>query len=129
MPLVSLERGHGLTGIVLFATAVLANAWAPYRVMLARKVHGVKYPLLYAPGTDENATKFNCIQRAHQNLLENLPTHYILTLLSSVYRPEISAVACAVRLLGFVYYFEGYSTGVPENRFRGKFGISTNFRS
>ena len=33
----------------------------------------MKYPLLYATGDDENSKTFNCIQRAHQNSLENLP--------------------------------------------------------
>ena len=38
----------------------------PYR-------YNVKYPLLYATGDDEASKTFNCIQRAHQQSLENLP--------------------------------------------------------
>ncbi len=35
--------------------------------------YNVKYPLLYANGDDEASKTFNCIQRAHQQSLENLP--------------------------------------------------------
>lgn len=35
--------------------------------------YNVKYPALYAEKGTPNADKFNCVQRAHQNSLENLP--------------------------------------------------------
>lgn len=35
--------------------------------------YGVKYPALYAPGSDDSANAFNCVQRGHQNSLEQLP--------------------------------------------------------
>jgi MAPEG family len=38
--------------------------------------YGVKYPALYAPGSDDNANAFNCVQRGHQNSLEQLPHFY-----------------------------------------------------
>ncbi len=48
------------------------------QVMQARKKFAVEYPALYADKDnckDEKAREtFNCIQRAHQNCLENLPT-------------------------------------------------------
>jgi glutathione S-transferase len=34
---------------------------------------------MYAEQSDKNAKAFNCVQRAHQNLLENMP--FFLTLL------------------------------------------------
>ena len=43
------------------------------RLPLRTLRYNVKYPLLYATGDDENSKTFNCIQRAHQNSLENLP--------------------------------------------------------
>jgi MAPEG family len=38
--------------------------------------YGVKYPALYASGSDDNANAFNCVQRGHQNSLEQLPHFY-----------------------------------------------------
>jgi glutathione S-transferase len=35
--------------------------------------YNVKYPALYADKGTPNADAFNCVQRAHQNSLENYP--------------------------------------------------------
>lgn len=56
---------------VAFTAAVVQ--WQAARVMKARKECGVAYPTLYAPGTDELATRFNCTQRAHQNSIVRCP--------------------------------------------------------
>ena len=41
----------------------------------------MKYPLLYAPTEHKDAEAFNCVQRGHQNSLENLPAHLATTLI------------------------------------------------
>ena len=38
---------------------------------------------MYAEQSDKNAKAFNCVQRAHQNLLENLPVFFSLLLTAS----------------------------------------------
>jgi hypothetical protein len=64
--------------------------------------YGVKYPALYAPGSDANANAFNCVQRGHQNSLEQLP-HFL-----SVFAPS----AIKVRAGTFCYRM------TPEHRSR-----------
>ncbi|KAL4426527.1 hypothetical protein ABPG77_008385 [Micractinium sp. CCAP 211/92] len=97
------------------------NIWMGMKVGQARRKYEVKYPALYAPAGHKNEKEFNCIQRAHQNSLENLPTLYALLLTAGVRFPISAAVAGAVALLGRIVYFNGYSTGDPKNRQRGGF--------
>jgi glutathione S-transferase len=69
----------------------------------------------------EDMKTYNCVQRAHQNSLEHLPSFYALTLLAGARFPVAAASASAVYLLGRVAYFLGYSTGDPKGRMRGSF--------
>ena len=47
--------------------------------------YGVKYPMLYAPGSDDSANAFNCVQRGHQNSLEQLP-HFFAVFAPSAFK-------------------------------------------
>ena len=46
--------------------------------------YGVKYPALYASGSDDNANAFNCVQRGHQNSLEQLPHFFAVFATSAI---------------------------------------------
>ncbi len=48
------------------------------KVSQARKKFGVRYPALYADSSNKDADAFNCVQRGHQNSLEQLP-HFLST--------------------------------------------------
>jgi MAPEG family len=51
-----------------------------------------------------------------QNILENYPQFLSLLAMASVHRPAVAAALGAVRILGFVGYAVGYSTGDPKGR-------------
>eukprot|EP00124_Ichthyophonus_hoferi_P003976 Ihof_evm2s389 gene=Ihof_evmTU2s389 len=115
----SVQPGHGYVALSLVFSALTVHLYGGHLVHKARKLYNVTYPKLYADGDDEKAKMFNCVQRGHQNVLENLATHYMLTMVSCGYRPTIAAVACIVRTLGFCSYMKGYATGKPERRATG----------
>lgn len=90
-------------------------------VIKARKKFSVKYPQMYADESNKNAAEFNCIQRAHQNSLENLASFYAFLGLAGFRYPISGAVAGAAYLLGRIAYFMGYCGGGPQGRHRGGF--------
>lgn len=52
------------------------------QVVLPVRRYGVKYPALYASDSNANANAFNCVQRGHQNSLEQLP-HFLTVFVAS----------------------------------------------
>ncbi|KAJ7859585.1 hypothetical protein B0H13DRAFT_2075042 [Mycena leptocephala] len=89
-------------------------------VSKARARSGVEYPRAYADKAEmeanENAVRFNCAQRAHQNTLENLPMLYSMTLITSLKYPVLAASALGLWSLARVGYTLGYSSGNPKKR-------------
>ncbi|OWZ22574.1 Microsomal Glutathione S-transferase [Phytophthora megakarya] len=118
---VSLQPAHGYIPFVVIG-AGLVGTWAGIKVGVARKQYNIPYPQMYAEKKEKNAKEFNCVQRAHQNVLEHLPLFYAMLATSSIYRPTIAAAAGVVRLAGFVMYVKGYSSGDPGKRRKGNFG-------
>ena len=87
--------------------------------MKARKAFNVPYPALYAESSHKNAKEFNCVQRAHQNSLENLISFYPLLILAGARFPITAAVAAVLYNVGRILYFNGYCTGDPKARMKG----------
>ncbi|TMW56475.1 hypothetical protein Poli38472_006485 [Pythium oligandrum] len=116
-----LEKEHGY---LLFVVVVLfiVNAWAGVKVGKARKLYDVPYPEMYAEKSNKNAKAFNCVQRAHQNMLENMPLFLVLLFTSAIFRPQAAAIFGLIRVLGFAVYVQSYASGDPTKRFRGAFG-------
>ncbi|OQR80691.1 hypothetical protein ACHHYP_17298 [Achlya hypogyna] len=123
-----LQPEHGYVILVGVLTGFV-NAWAGMKVGSARKLYDIKYPQMYAEKADKNFNAFNCVQRAHQNLVENLPVHFMLLATSSLFRPGYAAIAGLVRVLGFIAYVQGYASGNPAKRMNGGFGYLGLFAS
>ncbi|KAF6030851.1 hypothetical protein EB796_010838 [Bugula neritina] len=66
---------------------------------------------------------FNCIQRVHQNTLEDYPQFLALIFLGGLKHPSVSAGAGLVIILGRVFYALGYYTGDQSKKRRGGFMI------
>jgi glutathione S-transferase len=111
-----------LLNCLLFDDVTMQHMYMATGVMSARKKYGVAYPLEYAnPSDNKNADAFNCVQRGHQNSLENLPSFLSLLCISGLTYPVSASLAGAVYLAGRVMYFRGYSTGDPKKRMQGGF--------
>ncbi|KAK9846254.1 hypothetical protein WJX81_000105 [Elliptochloris bilobata] len=117
----ALPPAFGYVLIVLFASVFVHHFFMSFAVGAARKKYNVKYPAMYADKGTPNADKFNCVQRAHQNSLENFPQFLILLITAGLRFPVTAAIAGVVYIAGRITYFMGYSTGDPDKRLRGMF--------
>ncbi|EKX43349.1 hypothetical protein GUITHDRAFT_110766 [Guillardia theta CCMP2712] len=113
-----LPREYGYVCIVVVLGFIL-NMYLTMNVVSARKKYGIKYPALYAPPGHKHEVAFNCIQRAHQNTLETFAFVMIRMLLCGVQYPIASAFLGALWVIGRFVYGYGYSTGDPNERFKG----------
>jgi len=107
-----------LDALLAGATAVF-NQYCAIRVMKARKAEGVAFPTLYAAGDSPSAVRFNCVQRGHQQFLENLPITALLVGLIAQLAPRLAVGLAATWLAGRVIYFNGYAAGDPKGRVPG----------
>jgi len=85
-----------------------------------RKAAGIEYPRLYAEKAEMAASpaafKFNCVQRAHANTLENIPQVYLMTIVLGLKHPVVAASALGMWVLSRVFYTRGYASGIPAER-------------
>ena len=70
----------------------------------------------------KNAMAFNCVQRGHQNLLENWNRFLILLTIASINYPRLAALGGLLRVIAMVVYCNEYGKGKPENRRKAAFG-------
>ncbi|KAJ7746193.1 hypothetical protein DFH07DRAFT_1038642 [Mycena maculata] len=107
-----------VAGSVLLTVFLLLGQ--TYTVGEHQGLSGIKYPQLYADKAQMDANPkaivFNCVQRAHQNTLKNLPLLYSMTLITSLKYPILAASLLRTWSLGRVGYTVGYSTGDPKKR-------------
>ncbi|XP_069697909.1 glutathione S-transferase 3, mitochondrial-like isoform X1 [Periplaneta americana] len=108
---------YGYVILVAVGSAFVLT-WKAMQVGKARKKFNIPYPTMYSPDN----TQFNCIQRAHQNTLENYPQFLLLLLVGGLEWPVASAGAGIVYLAGRIAYARGYYTGDPKKRAYGAFG-------
>ncbi|KAF7816286.1 microsomal glutathione S-transferase 3 [Senna tora] len=118
-----LPREYGYVVIVLVLYCFL-NVFMAIKVGMARRKYKVFYPTLYASESENKDAKlFNCVQRGHQNSLENMPMFFMLMILGGLKHPCISASLGSLYIVCRYFYFTGYSSGIPDNRNKiGKYG-------
>lgn len=121
MATLEISSWFGLVILVVVAALLLHQGWMAFQVGKARREYDVPYPTMYA---DEekcpNAKMFNCVQRGHQNSLENLPGFLTLLILAGTLFPVSASLAGIEFLIGRVLYFNGYATGDPAKRSNGR---------
>ena len=98
---------------------IIMNIYLMIKVGNARKQYGVKYPAMYS----DSSNMFNCIQRAHQNTLEQLPPFLISLILVGLAFPKFAAICGAIFVTSRFSYAWGYYTGDPEKRLNGEYGF------
>ncbi|XP_065837661.1 glutathione S-transferase 3, mitochondrial-like [Oscarella lobularis] len=114
---IDVSPDFGYVILVGVASAIL-NMYFAICVGKARGKYGVKYPDMFS----DTHVVFNCIQRVHQNTLEQYPEFLMKLFIGGLRYPCLSAIGGVIYLLGRVAYSIGYSTGVPEKRNYGAFG-------
>jgi len=92
------------------------NFYLAFMVMGARKKYKVEYPALYADASIKDHEKFNCVQRAHQNTLENFASVQILMIVNGLVFPEASAILGLIWVFARVAYGYGYANHGPSGR-------------
>ncbi|VUZ42084.1 unnamed protein product [Hymenolepis diminuta] len=115
---VLLPRYYGgviLVGVGSFAVHLFLGG----RVMKARRAIDFPAPNMYHPTNME----FNCIQRAHQNYLENIPFFLSGLFIGGLYCPVGATFLGSVYLFGRICYYKGYISGDPSKRRRGMVGM------
>lgn len=66
--------------------------------------------------SNEDAHAFNCVQRGHQNYLEQAPFLLALLLVSWPFYPLYAGAAGLVAVAARLVYFHGYASGSPAAR-------------
>ncbi|CAN6281706.1 unnamed protein product [Urochloa humidicola] len=111
---IELPKEYGYVVLVLVAYAFL-NFWMSSQVGKARKKYKVFYPTLYAVESENKDAKlFNCVQ----NSLETMPLFFAVLLLGGLRHPAAAAVLGALYTVARFFYFKGYATGDPRNRYK-----------
>ncbi|KAK7870486.1 hypothetical protein R5R35_000758 [Gryllus longicercus] len=116
MATITVYPEYGYCVLVVVASVFLLM-WKSVKVGQARKKYKIPYPTMYSPDNKQ----FNCIQRAHQNTLEQYPMTIALMLLGGLECPRACALGGVVWLVGRFVYAQGYYTGDPDKRLRGSF--------
>ncbi|KAK7044969.1 Bromodomain-containing protein [Favolaschia claudopus] len=86
-------------------STVFLLTWQTIQVSKHRKLAGIPYPRQKAEmDASPAAAKFDSVQRAHANTLENIPTVYLMTILVGIQAPVVAASALGAWVLSRIVY-------------------------
>ncbi|EHY58196.1 hypothetical protein HRR83_004943 [Exophiala dermatitidis] len=119
---VTVPDGYGYVALLSLGVAPLLSFVQGSAVTQLRKKANVPYPNAYATPQQakesRDAYKFNCAQRAHYNLLENLPQTMLYMLFAGLEYPKATAALGAGWLLCRAIYAYGYITSEKDGKGR-----------
>ncbi|KAJ6588510.1 hypothetical protein B0H19DRAFT_1099757 [Mycena capillaripes] len=119
MPTIVVPTGFSYVAAAMLSTVFLLTGQS-ITVSRHRKLANIEYPKLYADSAEMAASpaayKFNCVQRAHQNTLENIPQVWLMTVILGVKQPVLAASGLGLWVLSRIAYTRGYASGVPAQR-------------
>lgn len=117
MALSKLSTDYGYVVLVGAASSFMVQFLA-IQVGRARRKYGVEYPTMYS----DDIPQFNCVQRAHQNTLENYPQFLVTLFIAGIEHPRAAAGLGGLWVLSRFSYAFGYYSGDPKKRMRGSYG-------
>ncbi|KAK5946771.1 hypothetical protein PMZ80_000914 [Knufia obscura] len=115
MPIsLTIPDGYGYTVLIALGAIPILSFVQGSIVTMLRKGANVKYPNAYATAeqikSSKEAYKFNCAQRAHGNLLENMPTAISTLLFGGLFYPRAAPVMGSLWVVFRAFYAYGYIT-------------------
>ncbi len=124
MPIsLTIPDGYGYTVLIALGIIPVLSIGQGSIVTSLRKPANVPYPNAYATPeqvkNSKEAYKFNCAQRAHSNLLENMPMAIATLLFAGLFYPQATPALGLLWVASRVLYAYGYITSsLPNGRGR-----------
>lgn len=124
----TIPDGYGYTVLIALGLIPILATGQGSVVTSLRKPAKVPYPNAYATAeqvkNSKEAYKFNCAQRAHGNLLENMPQAMATLLFAGLFYPQATPILGVTWVLGRVGYAYGYITSdKPDGKGRAYGGF------
>ena len=107
--------------------AGLIQGWLGATTNWARKEYNVPWPWTFAQPSNKNKLKFDMVQRAHLNFVENYTQVLGVSYFAAQVSSNLAAVCGSFFLLGRLAFIRGYYTGNAKNKDSGAFGYILGF--
>ncbi|KAG9019089.1 hypothetical protein FS842_007924, partial [Serendipita sp. 407] len=117
----TLPKDYAFVAAVGLSTSFLAAYHTVLSIRFRIKAK-IRHPQFYAElkqtQEDSNALRFNCAQRAHENMLEHLPIFLAGLAWTGIRYPLISSALGLSWIMARFFYTRGYTSENPGNRGR-----------
>uniref|UniRef100_A0A6B2LS65 MAPEG family protein n=1 Tax=Arcella intermedia TaxID=1963864 RepID=A0A6B2LS65_9EUKA len=92
-------------------------------VVRARALHNVPWPHLYADASNPKALAFNCVQRAHQQTLENVGVFLGSLAVAGSRYPVTTGVLGTIWAVTRIFFMLDYSKGAGQRNKKAGYGF------